>query len=601
MHTARADGIRSGVRPPVPVIFDSFRPAAAWFTIALRTVRRSPIACPRGEERRPVARRSDGCSRFPQTWSRQMRRIHLKTVCLIVIALGCFGSAALAQPTRISVAQFSKDAKKVADLKAVITGMRKDSTADPMSEAYRTSLAYWANTHGYIGTGKHATSMKDYITDYRYPQCLQAYDPQTCATYYKHVVDIAVPSDGFSDDIWGTCQHGNLFFLPWHRFYLHFFERTLQKRMKDPNFALPYWNYFDNYDSGRKGIALPPLVKDAANPLFDQWRTPSLNEGKVLMDPDSADASQAFAFTTFTQFSNQLQGQPHGAMHCAVGSGCVMPDIGLVPIAGADPVFYMHHSNIDRLWQCWLVRQSRGQPITLAWARANLGMPDSWYAQSYLFVDENGKPVKVTVADVFSEKYAPKYDQLQNCGARPASKRAAVFAKAAGSESPLKAHQPRVEDTPVKLGNDTVDVALEPLMAAGESVADASEDASGHTYLVLEDVRLVGVPSLTYKVYVTNKSDPDSKSSYVSTFSFFGTGPAHGDHADHGDPDSLGDLVYQVSGNLAELGIKSADDIGVRFVPTNLMIGQKLKAQPEGSGVTVGKIRLQTSDEVPTE
>src|SRR5947209_19952730 len=26
---------------------------------------------------------------------------------------------------------------------------------------------------------------------------------------------------------WNQCQHGNLFFLPWHRMYLYFFERIL--------------------------------------------------------------------------------------------------------------------------------------------------------------------------------------------------------------------------------------------------------------------------------------------------------------------------------------------------------------------------------------
>ncbi len=516
---------------------------------------------------------------------------------LTLLVFGFFCNAVLAQPVRISVAQFSKDQKKVDSLKTAITSMRKAGSADPKSEEFRTSLAYWANTHGYIGTGTHATNMKKYITDYRMPQCLQTYDKKTCDTYYQHVVNISVPQDGFTDSIWGTCQHGNLFFLPWHRFYLHYFERTVRKHMQDPGFALPYWNYFDNYSATRKGIALPPLVVGTANTLQDQWRTPQLNEAGVVMDADSADASQAFTFTDFTRFSNQLQGQPHGAMHCAVGAGCVMPDIGLVPIAGADPVFYMHHSNIDRLWQCWMVRQSKGKPIDLAWAKANLGMPDSWYAQSYNFIDENGKPVTVKVADVFSPQYSPKYDQLQNCGARQTARR--LYAQAAASNSPLKAHQPLATNKPITLGNDAVDVALKPTLSTGanDSAEQPDEQASGHTYLVLEDVKLVGLPSLTYKVYITSKANPD-KTSYVATFSYFGTGPAH---EGHGDGNSLGDLIYQISGNLAEIGAKTASDIKVRFVPTNLLVGQELKKQPEDSGVTVGNIRLQTSEEAPSE
>lgn len=527
-----------------------------------------------------------------------MRSVKSTMSCLLALLFCVVCSVVHAQPVRISVAEFSKDPAKVDSLKAVIASMRKDSDADPMSEAFRTSLAYWANTHGYIGTGTHATSMEAYITNYRMPQCLQAYPKSTCDLYYKHVVNIDVPQDGFTDSIWGTCQHGNLFFLPWHRFYLHYFERTVRKRMKNPQFALPYWNYFDNYVPTRKGIVLPPLVVGATNTLQDTWRTPGLNEAKVVMDAQSADASQAFAFTDFTNFSNTLQGQPHGAMHCAVGSGCVMPDIGLVPIAGADPVFYMHHANIDRLWQCWMVRKANGQKIDLAWAKANLGMPDAWYEQAYTFIDENGKPVNVKVADVFSEQYTPSYDQVRDCATNPAAKRTLLLATAMEGRSPLKAHVARVADAPITLGNAPVTVPLQPDAAAqvessGKLGAQSASD--GHTYLVLEDVTLVGLPTLTYKVFIASKANP-KKSSYIATFSFFGAGPAH---EGHGEGNSLGDLVYQVSGNLAELGIQSADDISVRFEPTNLLVGQKLRPQAAGNGVKVGRIRLQTSAATP--
>ena len=76
--------------------------------------------------------------------------------------------------------------------------------------------------------------------------------------------------------------------------------------------------------------------------------------------------------------SNQLEGQPHGVMHCAVGDGCSIPHMGWVPLAGNDPLFYMHHANIDRLWQCWLNEKALGEEITLAKAKANLVMLGFW-------------------------------------------------------------------------------------------------------------------------------------------------------------------------------------------------------------------------------
>ena len=56
-----------------------------------------------------------------------------------------------------------------------------------------------------------------------------------------HGTDDAVP-DGASD-VWNTCQHGNFFFLSWHRMYLCFFERILRASSGEADFALPYWNY----------------------------------------------------------------------------------------------------------------------------------------------------------------------------------------------------------------------------------------------------------------------------------------------------------------------------------------------------------------------
>ena len=45
------------------------------------------------------------------------------------------------------------------------------------------------------------------------------------------------------DPLWGQCQHGNWWFLPWHRAYLHCFEKIMRRYAEDPSFALPYWDY----------------------------------------------------------------------------------------------------------------------------------------------------------------------------------------------------------------------------------------------------------------------------------------------------------------------------------------------------------------------
>lgn len=511
--------------------------------------------------------------------------------------------SAWADPVRISVEQFSKDPAKVTALKLGITKMRLNSKADPMSALYRTSFSYWANTHGYFGTGAHATNLTNYIA-FRMPQCLGQYDKATCDAYYKHMANTSVPNDGFTDQVWGTCQHGNLFFLPWHRIFLHYFEKTLRKQSGNPHFALPYWNYFDNYNAALKGLSLPTLVRGiAAGTLNNEYRTPGLNKNVDLMDPTSADATQAFQYADFTGFSNQLQNQPHGAMHCAVGSGCTMPDIGFVPIAGLDPVFYMHHANIDRLWQCWMVKKANGQTINLAWAKANLGMPDSWYEQSYTFADENGSKVVRKVADVFNGTITVNYDNVSNCDTKATtpSDKALTSSRRAVLNTTLKAHPPMGVEKEITLGNSSVEVPLQPLSVTNAARSVESQKLTqvetGQSYLVLEDVKIKGAPALTYKIFLSSKANPE-KSSYIATFNFFNLGPIGHDH--QGAADSLGTLVYKVSSNLAELGITSASDIVVRFEPTNLMVGQKRKAQKEGNGVVVSNIRLESTPPAST-
>jgi hypothetical protein len=51
----------------------------------------------------------------------------------------------------------------------------------------------------------------------------------------------------------------------------------------------------------------------------------------------------------------------HGTVHVFVGNGQGM---GSVPWAAGDPIFWMHHSNIDRLWVSW--NQTHTNPTHVA-------------------------------------------------------------------------------------------------------------------------------------------------------------------------------------------------------------------------------------------
>src|SRR5215469_7618686 len=68
--------------------------------------------------------------------------------------------------------------------------------------------------------------------------------------------------------------------------------------------------------------------------------------------------------TTFEPFSSTLEDTPHGAVHCAMVTGsCPNGLMGSISVAALDPIFYAHHTNIDRLYECCLrVNQSARLP-----------------------------------------------------------------------------------------------------------------------------------------------------------------------------------------------------------------------------------------------
>jgi polyphenol oxidase len=90
------------------------------------------------------------------------------------------------------------------------------------------------------------------------------------------------------------------------------------------------------------------------------------------------------------------------------GSYSCKNDMGFLGSAGNDPLFYSHHSNVDRMWHLWSTRLGGGQGIT---------DPD-WLDTSFVFYDDVKSPRKVRVkfSDVVSTSslgytYDPEYDR----------------------------------------------------------------------------------------------------------------------------------------------------------------------------------------------
>jgi hypothetical protein len=114
-----------------------------------------------------------------------------------------------------------------------------------------------------------------------------------------------------------------------------------------------------------------------------------------------------------------LESQPHNRTHVAVG--------GLMGqfLSPVDPIFWMHHSNIDRLWDVWTRKQqAAGGPILPQGADLT-----NWNAEPFLFyVDGTGNPPAKTTAGDYASTTLFNYTYTKGSGENviPAAAPAAV-------------------------------------------------------------------------------------------------------------------------------------------------------------------------------
>lgn len=223
-------------------------------------------------------------------------------------------------------------------------------------------------------------------------------------------------------DGWDNCTHSpsgqeELHFLLWHRLYIHHFEKIVRKLSGYDDFALPYWAYTNNDIENKR---LQELFRDPSSSLFEVARYDSLNMGYPVSGEiaRSLDLTKLLKYESYEMFCKNIDAAPHGAMHDYIGAGndtSTVPRfqnkitrgltstglMGWVPTAAFDPVFWTHHSNIDRIWQQWS-NSPNGKAVTM-----EILKDAPW---SYVFFDENGKKVEYTVEQALDLAYSLDYD-----------------------------------------------------------------------------------------------------------------------------------------------------------------------------------------------
>lgn len=204
-----------------------------------------------------------------------------------------------------------------------------------------------------------------------------------------HVVAMSIPLEV------GNAAHSGPIFLPWHRMYLIRLEQELQRVLNDVDFGLPYWDWasdgelatsqqanaaiwssqnignargevsssafadirvrlFNHATNGIASIEPRRLFRNASNSLAR--RLPRKNEVQTALDAvpyDKADWDN-----NNDAHRNVLEGwhnSPalHNRVHVWIG-GDMGP--GSSP---NDPVFFLNHCNVDRIWEAWMINQGR--------------------------------------------------------------------------------------------------------------------------------------------------------------------------------------------------------------------------------------------------
>ncbi|CAG5118988.1 unnamed protein product, partial [Candidula unifasciata] len=177
------------------------------------------------------------------------------------------------------------------------------------------------------------------------------------------------------------CLHGMPTFPHWHRLLTVQAENAL--RSHGYTGALPYWDWTQSMTS------LPAIVtsetyvdpsngKETHNPFFDA-HIDDVNNNTVRAVRDELFQQPAFGEYTdiakqvllaleqddFCDFEVQFE-IAHNFIHALVGSGETYSMASLVYTA-FDPLFYLHHSNTDRIWALWQALQKyRGKPYNTA-------------------------------------------------------------------------------------------------------------------------------------------------------------------------------------------------------------------------------------------
>lgn len=417
---------------------------------------------------------------------------------------------------------------------------------------------------------RRATAEK---TSWNYLAAMHGFDQGKWRSYGYIKAGEKLPAQSERDRYWEQCQHQSWYFLPWHRAYLLSFEACVRDAIVSlggpKDWALPYWNY--SAKNNPRALRIPEAFTAKTRPKDEsdigKAHAATVNNELYVAArygtgvlADDAELDDRIADNDFTgtdpgqgaggatgvggpqtpfshagNYEGLIEAAPHDLVHGDVGSQNRARVLGLMShpdTAALDPIFWIHHCNIDRLWEVWLRRDSRNEnPTDSDWL-------DGPRDQAFAIFDAWGKDIPCTPRDMRDlSKVGYDYDDTSDPLGHVSRRHLRLTGLGLAAPTPAGAPPvaPKIElmgasKGGVKLGakpiTTEVKLAAKPVAALAHSftanaVNPATPGEPDRVFLHLQNIRGKNDAAM-FDVFIAPKAQKDAKPVRVGAFALFG-------------------------------------------------------------------------------
>ncbi|KAL8467971.1 hypothetical protein ACS0TY_031279 [Phlomoides rotata] len=393
--------------------------------------------------------------------------------------------------------------------------------------------------------------------------------------------------------------HNSWLFFPFHRYYLYFFERILGKLIDDPTFSIPFWNW-----DGPAGMTMPPIYANPNSPLYDSLRD-RLHQPPTVMDLNYSGSDPSISPEQQTKRnltvmyrqmvansktprlffgsayrrgeepnpgSGSVENIPHGPVHVWTGDRTQpnTENMGNFYSAARDPIFYAHHSNIDRMWSLWKTLGGRREDIK----------DKDFLDAAFVFYDENGQMVRVRVRDCLDNtKLGYDYQKVETpwVRSRPQPRVSSVLRKLKklGRAKAADAGSPR-EVLPAKLDRVVKVMVKRPKKKRSKKEKDELEEI-----LVIKGIELERDVYAKFDVYINDEDDvvtTEENTEFAGSFVNVPHKHKHGKKIKT-------QLRLSITEIMEDLDAEDDDHVMVTLVPTS-----------NGDSITIHDVKIELDD-----